>query len=125
MIQMLKLNFRLQIPAITLWNIIDTQKQEAAHKQAALSGNAYVLPTQEEIGAEISKLVHANMLAPKLDANAYTVEGSLDNGRVTLNGQELGDWNSAMAALTAPPQVAAPPPPSEPAPAPAHKRRRR
>jgi uncharacterized protein YdgA (DUF945 family) len=85
----------LQVPAVTLWNILDAQLQQAAHQAAAQSGQPAVLPSQDAIGAKVTELVNSNVLVPKLDANAYTLQVALLEGRLLINGQE----NQAFADL--------------------------
>lgn len=85
---MLQAELNLQIPAVTLWNILDAQMQQDAQKLAAQSGQAPELPSQEAIGAKVNELVKSNVLVPKLDANAYTLQLAFLEGRLLLNGQE-------------------------------------
>ncbi|MGH8458210.1 MAG: hypothetical protein ACRESV_02565, partial [Nevskiales bacterium] len=85
-----------QIPAVMLWNTLDAQLQQAAHKAAAQSGQPPVMPTQDEIGAKVTELVKANVFVPKLDANAYTLQVAFLEGRLLINGQE----NQGFANLT-------------------------
>ncbi|MGH8459207.1 MAG: DUF945 family protein, partial [Nevskiales bacterium] len=93
---LLQADYSLQIPAVMLWNTLDAQLQQAAHKAAAQSGQPPVMPTQDEIGAKVSELVKANVFVPKLDANAYTLQVAFLEGRLLINGQE----NQGFANLT-------------------------
>jgi uncharacterized protein YdgA (DUF945 family) len=85
---MLQAEFNLQVPAVTLWNILDAQMQQEAQQLAVQSGQAPVMPSQDAIGAKVSELVKANVFVPKLDASAYTMNLAFLEGRLLLNGQE-------------------------------------
>lgn len=106
---LLQAEFDLQIPAVTLWNMLDAQMQEAAQKTAAQSGQPAALPTQEAIGARVTELVEANILVPKLEANAYRMEVALLEGRLLVNGQENREF-SALSGLLGGQRQATPPP---------------
>lgn len=95
-LQMLQGELSLQIPAATLWNVLDRQMQKDAQQAATLSGQPVVVPSQEAIGAKVTDLVKANVFAPKLDANAYTLQVAFLEGRLLINGQE----NQGFANLT-------------------------
>jgi uncharacterized protein YdgA (DUF945 family) len=113
---LLQAEYSLQIPAVTLWNILDTQMQQAAHKAAAQSGQPPVMPTQDAIGAKVDELVKANVFVPKLDANAYTLQVALLEGRLLINGQENQGFAGLAAALAGAQGPAAAPPTVEVAP---------
>jgi uncharacterized protein YdgA (DUF945 family) len=85
---MLQADLSLQIPAVTLWNVLDAQMQQAAQKAALQGGQPPVVPSQDEIGAKVTELVKANVFVPKLDANAYTLQVAFLEGRLLINGQE-------------------------------------
>jgi uncharacterized protein YdgA (DUF945 family) len=112
---MLQADYTLQIPAVMLWNTLDAQMQQAAHKAAAQSGQPPVMPTQDEIGAKVTELVKANVFVPKLDANAYTLQVAFLEGRLLVNGQENQGFANLAGMLSS--QVQAPAV-QEPAPAP-------
>lgn len=94
-LSLLQADFSLQIPAVTLWNILDAQMQQDAQKAAAPGGQPAAVPTQDEIGARVDKLVKDNIFVPRLDANAYSLQAALLDGRLLINGQE----NPTFAAL--------------------------
>jgi uncharacterized protein YdgA (DUF945 family) len=108
-LKLLQAEFSLQIPAVTLWNILDAQLQQAAHQAAAQSGQPVALPTQDAIGAKVDELVKANVFVPRLDANAYTLQVALLEGRLLVNGQENPAFGSLVQLMSAP-QLAVPPP---------------
>lgn len=111
--KLLQADLSLQLPAVTLWNILDMQMQQAAHKAAAVTGQAPVVPSQDEIGAKVTELVNNNVFVPKLDANAYSLQLAFLEGKLLINGQESEDFASLAQLLgqqPAPPAVQAPTP---------------
>jgi uncharacterized protein YdgA (DUF945 family) len=107
--KLLQAEFSLQIPAVTLWNILDAQLQRAAQQAAAQSGQPVALPSQDAIGAKVDELVKANVFVPRLDANAYTLQVALLEGRLLVNGQENPAFASLLQLLNVP-ALAIPPP---------------
>ncbi len=105
---MLQAELSLQIPAVTLWNILDAQLQQEAHKVAAASGQPVVMPGQDAIAAKVDELVKNKVFVPKLDANAYRLEMALLEGRLLLNGQENQAFAGLVQAFGAQPAVASP-----------------
>jgi hypothetical protein len=106
---MLQAELGLQIPAVTLWNILDAQMQQAAHATAAQSGQPPVLPTQDQIGAKVTELVEHNVFVPKLDANAYTLQVAMLEGRLLVNGQENQAFTNLTQLFMTPKQLVPPP----------------
>jgi uncharacterized protein YdgA (DUF945 family) len=107
-LNLLQAEFSLQVPAVTLWNILDAQMQRAAQAEAVKTGQSPVLPTQDQIGAKVTELVNANVFAPKLDANAYTLQVAMLEGRLLINGQENQAFGNLMQLMSGP-QAAMPP----------------
>ena len=106
---MLQAELGLQIPAVTLWNILDAQMQQVAHTAAAQSGQPPVLPTQDQIGAKVTELVEHNVFVPKLDANAYTLQVAMLEGRLLVNGQENQAFTNLTQLFMTPKQLVPPP----------------
>jgi uncharacterized protein YdgA (DUF945 family) len=108
-LNLLQAEFSLQIPAVTLWNILDAQLQQAAQQAAAQTGQPAALPAQDAVGAKVDELVKANVFVPRLDANAYTLQVALLEGRLLINGQENPAFGNLMQLMSAQKQAAPPP----------------